>query len=199
MSIFFSNNNVTLVSLNISNKTFKGKPNRRRKLAWERRKMCKYAKTLCLRFVPFLSIRPVVYHWRELRQLSFFCRAEGSSFFGSGKHTFVATKDVFCRDKYVFVRQNWYLWQLPPMIVCSLVWHDYGLWKHFLPLIEPGCDCCKYYCRKCFRLPARRNISLDKARTLIWLLSCFEVGCAMLWGAQTNSKNRFTTLLHPLP
>ena len=43
-------------------------------------------------------------------------------FFGHDKHIFVATKDVFCRDKDVFVvlsRQK-YLWQLPPMIVFKL-------------------------------------------------------------------------------
>ena len=45
---------------------------------------------------------------------------------------FVTTKDVFCRYKYVFVatntclpRQNWYVWQLQPMIVnCHLAAQD---------------------------------------------------------------------------
>ena len=40
----------------------------------------------------------------------------------SDKHTFVATKDVFSRDKHVLIptkrlsRQEVYLWQLPPII-----------------------------------------------------------------------------------
>ena len=39
-----------------------------------------------------------------------------------GKHTFVMTKDVFCRDKHVFIatklssQQKLYLLQFPPMI-----------------------------------------------------------------------------------
>ena len=31
------------------------------------------------------------------------------------KNMFVATKEIFCRDK-TLSRQKWYLWQLPPMI-----------------------------------------------------------------------------------
>ena len=45
------------------------------------------------------------------------CCDKHSFEFCLGKHTLVATKDVFCRDKDVFVAKNWYLWQLPPMIV----------------------------------------------------------------------------------
>ena len=50
------------------------------------------------------------------------------------KHSFVATKDVFCvcRDKHVFVatkllsREKLYLWQLSPMIVGCLVKMETG-------------------------------------------------------------------------
>ena len=50
------------------------------------------------------------------------------------EHTFVATKDVFCRDK------KWYLWQLPSMIIISppqprpprcIILHVYCLYQRF--------------------------------------------------------------------
>ena len=43
------------------------------------------------------SQRPSIYHWRELPQVSFLSRQE----FCCDKHVFVATKDVFCRDKHM--------------------------------------------------------------------------------------------------
>ena len=49
------------------------------------------------------------------------------------KHTFVVTKDVFCRDKHVFVGQKSYLWQLPPMIVCSTLSDLSRHWKEAHP------------------------------------------------------------------
>ena len=51
--------------------------------------------------------------------------------FCHSKHNFVVTKDMFCCDKHMFVmtkdlsQQRWYLWQLPPVIVCDL---DRSLW-----------------------------------------------------------------------
>ena len=58
------------------------------------------------------------------------CRNKGSvatKYVSHDKHTFVATKDVFRRDKPVSVatkvvsRQKRYLRQVPPMIVCRAV------------------------------------------------------------------------------
>ena len=63
---------------------------------------------------------------RLLSRQKYACRDKYLSLqrFCRGKHTFVATKDVLCCDKRVFVatkmclsRQKWYLWQLPPMIL----------------------------------------------------------------------------------
>ena len=43
------------------------------------------------------------------------------SFVAPDKYTFVATKDMFCCNTHntnkLLSQQNWYLWQLPPMIV----------------------------------------------------------------------------------
>ena len=45
------------------------------------------------------------------------------------KHTFIATKDVFCHDKHVCWRLLWqksYLWQLLPMIHSNFFYKEYG-------------------------------------------------------------------------
>ena len=45
-------------------------------------------------------VLPLLYHWRELPQLSFLSRQTGVCL---DKHVFVETKHVFCRDKIMFV------------------------------------------------------------------------------------------------
>ena len=45
--------------------------------------------------------RPLRYHWREGPQVSFLSRHNES--FVCGKYTFAVTKDVFCRNRHVFV------------------------------------------------------------------------------------------------
>ena len=79
---------------------------------------------------------PVTYHWRERPQVSFSSRQtrvchdrtrllSRQKYACRDKIMFVATKYLsrqtrVCRNKTFLSRQNWYLWQLPPVIVTEL-------------------------------------------------------------------------------
>ena len=57
---------------------------------------------LLLPFPPLLPQQPCYYHWRELPQVSFLSRQT----FCWDRHTFVITKEVFCRNRSMLVTKK---------------------------------------------------------------------------------------------